>query len=176
MRKARLSALIGGAVAAAAIAFPPVAPAGAADAAKIAVFEFELNDVSGRSGFVAPDALDRDNLKKMTEDARRLLAASGRYSVVDTAGAGDVPHWGLRSCQGCEAGMARKVGADLSLVGVVTRTAGIVYTVQIVIRDASTGALVSSHYSGGQLGADRSWSRSVKWLMEHEILAAPAAK
>ena len=176
MREARLSALIGGAGLAAALTLATLAPAVAADPVKIAVFEFELDDVSGRSGLVPPDAADTGNLKQVTEDARRLLTASGRYSVVDTAGAGDAPRWGLRSCQGCEAGMARKVGADLSMVGVVTRTAGIVYTVQIVIRDANTGALVSSHFSGGQLGTDRSWSRSVKWLMDHQILAAARGK
>jgi hypothetical protein len=62
----------------------------------------------------------------------------------------------------------------------VTRVTRIVYTVQIVIRDAKTGALVSDHFTGGRLGANYAWPHGVKWLMDSQILAAqssaPSAK
>jgi hypothetical protein len=158
--------------AAAALTGPAIPSASAADPVKIAVFEFELNDASGGSGIIAQDAVDTDYLRKVTEEARRLLAASGRYTIVETSGAGETPRWGIQSCHGCEAAMAAKLGADQSMVGVVTRVTRIVYTLQIAIRDAKTGALVSNHFTDGRMGANYAWPHGVKWLMENQILAA----
>ena len=180
MRASRPSA-VAGAIAAAVLTLLPVQrPAAAAEPVKIAVFDFELNDVSGGSGIIAQDAADTEHLKKATEDARRRLAASGRYSIVDTGSVADVPRQGVQHCNGCEAALADKLGADQSMAGVVTRVARIVYTVQITVRDAKTGALVSNSFSGGQLGANDSWPRGVKVLMDGRVLspqrAAPNAQ
>ena len=53
---------------------------------KIAVFDFELEDKSAGGGVVPQDAIDIENLKISTEEARRMLSASGRYSIVDASG------------------------------------------------------------------------------------------
>jgi Protein of unknown function (DUF2380) len=175
MRMTRLA--VAASVAAAALAFG-ARPSEAADPApiKIAVFEFELNDTSGGSGIIPQDAIDTENLKLATENARRLLAASGRYSIVDTSGAGEPPKWGLQSCRGCESEVAKKLGADQSLVGVITRPNRVGHALQIVIRDAKTGALVGNHFTGFRDGANYAWPRAVKWLMENSILASQDAK
>jgi hypothetical protein len=173
MRGFCLSTLAASAVAAAAVLAGPAVPsASAAEPVRIAVFEFELSDVSGGSGIITQDAADTDYLRKATEEARRLLAASGRYSIVDTSGTGEVPRGGLQSCSGCEAAMAGKLGADQSMAGVVTRITRLEYTVQIVIRNANTGALVSNHFTDARMGANYAWTRGVKRLMETHILAA----
>ena len=44
---------------------------------KIAVFPFELEDFSAGAGYVPPDDIDREQLRLSTEEARRLIAASG---------------------------------------------------------------------------------------------------
>lgn len=150
----RLPTLAASAAVAAALSLVAVARTAAAGPVKIAVFEFELSDMSGGSGIIAQDGVDTDYLRKVTEEARRLLAASGRYSIVDNSGAGEVRRWGIQSCNGCEAAMAQKLGADQSMAGVITQVARIVYTVQIVIRDAKTGALVSNHFTDGRMGAN----------------------
>ena len=171
MREPRLPAHAASALAALALLLFPLVPCAAAEPARIAVFEFELNDVSGGSGIVPQDATDTQYLKEATDEARRLLAASSRYSIVETSGAGEMPRWGIQHCNGCEAAMAEKLGAELSMAGVVTRVVRIVYTVQIVIRDARTGALVSNHFTGSRMGANYAWPRGVKWLMDNQILA-----
>jgi len=173
MRASRRWAIATGAAAAAVFALLSVQPpAAAAEPIKIAVFEFELNDASGGSGIIAQDAADTEHLKKATEDVRRLLLASGRYSIVDAGAAADVPQRGIQHCNGCEAGLADKIGADQSMAGVVTRVARIVYTVQVVIRDAKSRALVSNSFSGGQLGANDAWPHGVKRLLKNQILSA----
>ncbi len=62
-------------------------------------------------------------MQAVTAEARKVLVQSGRYSLVDTAGvdAEPVKDRSLRGCNGCDAGIALKLGAEQSLIGVVTR-------------------------------------------------------
>ena len=140
---------------------------------KIAVFDFELNDASAGGGIIAQDAVDTENLGKSTEEARRMLSASGRYSVVDTGSvAGEVVSaGGIQHCNGCDGPLAKKLGADQSMIGVLTRVNRTEYTLQILVRDAQTGAVVSNNFTGLRMGANYAWPRGVKWLMENRILS-----
>jgi hypothetical protein len=163
------------AAAGAALAMPP---ARAAEPIRVAVFAFEYQDVSGGSGIISQDAIDTEYLKQATEEARRLLSASGRYSIVDTtAVAGDAAlAQGVQHCNGCEAALAKKLGADQSMAGLFTRMTRMEYTLQVVIRDAQSGELVSNHFTGLRMGANYSWPRAVKWLMDNQILASQRAR
>jgi hypothetical protein len=165
---------------AAALTLSAVQPSAAAEPglAKIAVFDFELDDRSAGGGIIAQDAIDTENLKTSADEARRMLAASGRYSIVDAGGvAGDVVSaGGIRHCNGCEGPLARRVGADQAMVGIITRVNRTEYTLQILIRDTETGAVLSNVFTGLRMGANYAWPRGVKWLMDNQILAAQRAQ
>jgi hypothetical protein len=107
-----------------------------------------------------------------------MLAESGRYSVVDTMSVADavIAAGGAQHCDGCDAPLARGLGADQSMVGLVTRVSRTEYTLLIVVRDAETGAILSSGFTGLRLGANYSWPRGVEWLMEQWNLSAPPAE
>jgi hypothetical protein len=145
---------------------------------KLAVFDFELDDKSAGAGIIAPDAIDAEMLKQSTEEARRMLAGSGRYSIIDTSGSASeiTAAGGVQHCNGCDGPIASKLGAELSMIGIVTRVNRTEFTLQIVIRDASTGAVKSNDFTGLRMGANYAWSRGVKWLMDNKILAAQQAK
>jgi Protein of unknown function (DUF2380) len=141
---------------------------------KIAVFDFVLDDRSAGRDIIVQDAIDTENLQESTEEARRLLAASGRYGIVDaSAAAAEVTSaGGIQHCNGCEVALAAKLGADQSMVGVFTRVSRMEYTLQILVRDAQNGAVVSNASTGLRMGANYSWPRGVKWLMSNRILPA----
>lgn len=145
---------------------------------KIAVFDFELDDRSAGGGIIGPDAIDAENLKLAAEEARRMLAASGRYSIVDAGGvAGELRSaGGVQHCNGCEAALAKKLGADQAMAGLFTRVNRTEYTLQIVVKDTATGAAVSNDFTGLRMGANYAWPRGVKWLMDNKILAAVPAR
>ena len=107
-----------------------------------------------------------------------MLSASGRYSIVDTGSvAGEViSAGGIQHCNGCDGPLAKKLGADQSMVGVFTRVSRVEYTLQIVVRDTQTGAVVSNNFTGLRMGANYAWSRGVKWLMNNRILSAQRAE
>jgi len=151
----------------------PVRPCAAADpdVIKIAVFDFELNDRSAGGGIIAEDAIDAENLRKSTEEARQRLAASGRYGIVDTGSvsAEVVSAGGIQHCNGCDGPLAKKLGADQSMVGVVTRLNRTEYTLQVLVRDAETGAVVSNTFTGLRMGANYAWPRGIKWVIDRML-------
>jgi hypothetical protein len=141
---------------------------------KIAVFAFELDDRSAGGGIVSQDAIDTENLRLSTDEARQALSASGRYGIVDTAGVANevVAAGGIQSCNGCDGALAKKLGADRSMTGLVTRVNRTEYTLQILVRDAESGAVISNDFTGLRMGANYAWPRGAKWLMENKVLAA----
>jgi hypothetical protein len=117
-------------------------------------------------------------LKLATEKAREMLSASGRYVVADTGSAAAEVNsaGGIRYCNGCDGMLARKLGADQSMIGVFTRVNRTEYTLQILVRDAQTGAVLSNDFTGLRMGANYAWPRGVKWLMERKILRRAESK
>jgi hypothetical protein len=137
----------------------------------LAVFEFELEDTTAApaSGIAGSDAA---YLADVTRGVRDRLAQSGRYRLVDTGGATAEPvkAHALRDCDGCEAAIAQKLGADQSLIGVIRRVSRTEYTVGFQVRDARSGAVVSRGDSGLRMGADYSWFRGAVRLVGDRLL------
>jgi hypothetical protein len=80
----------------------------------------------------------------------------------------------LRDCDGCDASIAKGLGADQSLVGVVRRVSRTEYVVRFQIRDSKTGAVVSKGDSGLRMGANYSWSRGAVRLVRDRVLDGQA--
>ena len=143
---------------------------------KIAVFDFELEDVSAAGTATSSDtAKEATRMQAVTTEARRVLAQSGHYRIVDTSGAEaevlkDKP---LRNCNGCEAGIALKLGAERSLIGVVTRVAQTEYYVSVRIIDTATDQVVKQE-SAFFTGADDAWASGAAMLLKHQVLAEPS--
>jgi hypothetical protein len=160
-----------------AIMLAALAAAGAAEAVapspiKMAVFPFELEDFSAAAAHVPPDDIDREQLRLSTEEARRLIAASGRYQLVDV-GAVNAPAakaGKLRDCDGCEARIAAGLDADQSMIGIVTRVSRTEYAVTYKLRDARSGAIVAVEQTDLRMGANVAWSRGARWLIQNRLL------
>jgi hypothetical protein len=144
--------------------------AGTPSPVKLAIFDFELEDLSAGPGESPADTL---LLKQITSDARRMIAASGRYSLVDISGADAEAVKGrwLHRCHGCDAGIALKLGAEQSFVGFVTRISRAEYMVRVQISDTQTGAVISDIQTGLRMGADDSWNRGVGSLINGRLLS-----
>lgn len=140
---------------------------------KIAVFAFELEDFSA-AGKQGPSPIEASSLAQSTEEAKQQLLQSGRYSLIDTAGAdiGAAKGQGLRNCRGCEAAIAMKLGADQALIGAVTKISMTEYVVQFQVTDTRKGVVISNFTTGLRMGAHDSWSRGVRWLMRNRMLAS----
>jgi hypothetical protein len=152
---------------------PTVPSAYARPLPRLAVFDFELEDFSGGAELVGETPDDTAQLKATTAEARRLLAQSDRYALVDISSSGSEPakKHSLRWCNGCDADIASKLGADQSLVGVISRISRTEYKVQIQVRDARTGEVIFHRQSELRMGANYSWSRGAVSLIKSSLLA-----
>ena len=155
-----------------ALAVAQAAETAAPSPVKIAVFPFELEDFSAGAAYVPPDDIDREQLRLSTEEARRLIAASGRYQLIDVGNANDqaASAGKLRDCDGCDARIAAALDADRSMIGIVTRITRMEYTVTYKLRDARSGALVDVEQTDLRMGANVAWSRGARWLIENRLL------
>src|SRR5436190_5368482 len=160
-----------------AIVLAALAVVGAAETAapppiKMAVFSFELEDFSAAAGYVPPDDIDREQLRLSTEEARRLIAASGRYQLVDVSAVNNeaAKAGKLRDCDGCDARIAAGLNADQSMVGIVTRITRMEYAVTYKVRDTRSGAIVAVAQTDLRMGANVAWSRGARWLIENRLL------
>jgi hypothetical protein len=156
------------AVHAAAGAAETVAPS----SVKMAVFPFELEDFSAAAAYVPPDDIDREQLRLSVEEARRLIAASGRYQLIDVSAVNDqaAKAGKLRDCDGCEARIAAGLDADQSMIGIVTRVSRTEYAVTYRIRDARSGTIVAVEQTDLRMGANVAWSRGARWLIQNRLL------
>jgi hypothetical protein len=154
------------------IAVASAAEPAAPQPVKLAVFPFELEDFSAAAAYIPPDDIDREQLRLSTEEARRLIAQSGRYQLVDVGAVSDeVAKAGkLHDCDGCEAKIAAGLNADQSMIGIVTRISRTDYAVTYKIRDAKSGALVDVEQTDLRAGANSAWSRGARWLIQRRLL------
>lgn len=155
-----------------------VGHATAQPARDIVVFDFEMMDSSAGAGIVAADDLDAKYLAEATDVAKSYLQAQGAYKIVDTEPAtADLAQAGdLRNCKGCEAKIASSLGGDLAMTGIVNRISRTEYEMLIRVVDAGTGAPVAAGYTGLRMGANHSWPRGAKWLMERRVMAGLSEK
>ena len=153
----------------------PVFPQGAVKSppVKIAVFDFELEDVTPAASLLGKTTSSTATMDAVSKQARRELAHSERYNVIDVSqvDAKAVTEKSLRNCEGCEAGIALQLGAEQSLLGVVRRVTQTDYYVVIQIRDARTGKLLDQQ-EANFAGAEDGWSSGVRMLIKHQVLAS----
>jgi Protein of unknown function (DUF2380) len=148
----------------------PAVPAAIPAPVNLAIFDFELEDESAAT---SPVPSDTRELANTTEAIRQLLGQSGRYRVVATGGDVDAAKSrSLRDCGGCDAGIALKLGADQSFVGVVRRISRTEYTIRFQLRDAHAGTVIAAADSGLRMGANYSWSRGAVRLVRDRLLEA----
>jgi hypothetical protein len=131
---------------------------------KIAVFAFELEDLSAAAVILGQSTTSTASLDRVTQMARNAMAKSARYDVIDAT-----PRIALKDCDGCEAQAALELGADQSLIGVVRRVSQTDYYLIIQIRDAHTGKILAqeaANFAGGEDG----WASGVRMLIIHQVL------
>lgn len=142
---------------------------------KIAVFGFELEDLTPADAYAGKAAAKNNStqreLEMATEAARDELAGSGHYTIVSINGANAkaVKDHTLRNCDGCEAAIARKLGAQQSMLGIVRRVTQTDYYILLVIRNANTGKILDSE-AANFAGGDEGWASGAKVLIMYQVL------
>jgi hypothetical protein len=158
--------------------FAAVAHADSPRPIKLAVFDLELDDFTAGGPIAGESAEETARLRRMTALARDLLAKSGLFEIVDVSGSKDTmvkEHW-LRKCNGCDADVARELGADMSFTGFYRKVSVMEQNLHLRIRDARTGEMVHASQTDYRNATDESWSRALKFLIKNEIVEPEIAR
>ena len=145
-----------------------------ADAAKAAVFDFELDDTSLQGEMRGRDSGDIARLARLDTQLRDALTGSGRFTPVAVATGAAEPSWW--TCDGCEVEPARKAGAAVSVVGWVQKVSNLILNINVVVRDTSSGQTIAAGSVDIRGDTDESWTRGLSYLMRNRILGTPDAR
>ena len=145
---------------------------------RIAVFDFELEDVSAAAAL--PDKAASNTpamqaiMNKVSTRAREVMAQSGRYTVVDVSqvDAKRVREKSLADCDGCENAIALQLGAEQAMTGVVRRISMTDYYVLVQISECRTGKVLTQEVANFA-GGDDGWANGVANLIRHQVLVLP---
>jgi hypothetical protein len=139
---------------------------------KIAVFPFDIRDI-GQEGEVVPTYQPEDirRMKLVADELKTLLAKSGRYEVVDLSPlANEVEAASpFSKCDGCEAPLAKRAGADLAVTGHVEKVSDALISLQLFARDAETGKLTKSMSAEIRGNTDELWLHGIRWLWKNRF-------
>jgi len=143
-----------------------------ADPPKVAVFDFELVDTSLQGEVDGPRGDEQDRLMRAGDQLRKGLADSGRFQLLDIAPVNAAAHGSnLQACGGCDVQYAQKLGADLAITGVVQKVSNLILNMNIYLRDAHSGGIVSVMSVDLRGNTDESWTRAMSYLMRNRLLA-----
>lgn len=160
------------------LAHAPMAQAAGAPPIKLAVFDIELDDFSAGGPIAGESPEETARLQRMTILARQLLAQSGLFEIVDVSASDDQrvkDHW-LRKCNGCEADIARGLGADMSFICFFRKISVMEQYLEFRIRDARTGELLNASQADLRGETDESWSRALKFLIKYKLVEPELAR
>jgi hypothetical protein len=143
---------------------------------RTAVFHFELIDTSHEGELSGPRADETRRLALVTEELRRLVASDGRYAPLDLAGmTADIERAApLYKCNGCEADLAKTIGAELAMTGTVQKVSNLILNLNIYLREVETGKLVRAMSADIRGNTDETWLRGIRWLVKNRLLAEGA--
>jgi len=143
-----------------------------ADPPKVAVFDFELLDTSLQGEVNGPQADEQRRLKDVSQQLRNALAEAGKFVVIDIAPVNAAAHASnLQACGGCDVQLAQQLGADLAITGLVQKVSALILNMNIYLRDAHTGQLITSMSADFRSNTDESWSRTMSFLLRNRLLA-----
>lgn len=72
-------------------------------------------------------------------------------------------------CNGCELRLGRELGADYTLVGEVQKVSNLIISMNLVLRDARTGAAIRAAAVDIRGNTDTSWKRGFSYLLRNRI-------
>jgi hypothetical protein len=149
-----------------------LAPAGAAEPPRLAVFDFEMIDTSLPGQFYGSSAAEGERLSRVGEQLRKELGESGKFEILDISPVNAAAHQSnLQACGGCDVKLARQLNADLEMTGVVQKVSNLILNINVYLRDVHTGRLAAVASVDMRGNTDESWSRATRYLIRERLLA-----
>lgn len=148
-----------------------MANAAAAAPVKLAVFHFELIDSSLQGEVEGQNADDLKRLSMIEEELKRQLNASGRYTIIETDSVDEAVRKAgyLHGCRGCEARIAKGLGAEQALIGWVQKVSNLILNLNVGIRDTENQQKIFAASVDIRGNTDESWRHGIRYLVKRRM-------
>lgn len=149
---------------------------------KLAIFPIDMSIPASEEDFfrgvTGPSEAEQARLQMAASELQKLIAASGRYDIVDIGPLKDeiAAARPIYECNGCEVDIARKANADLVMTSLVDKISETHLSLNVAIIDVAQGKLVSNASVLIQGNTDESWLHGVRWLARNRLLAEATPK
>jgi hypothetical protein len=138
---------------------------------RAAIFDFELIDTSLEGETNGPRADETARLVRLGQQLRTLVTKSGKFEVVDIAPVEDEARKAnLQRCGGCDADLAQKLGAEISITGTVQKVSNLILNINLYARVVVTKEPLVAMSVDIRGNTDESWSRGLEYLVRTRFL------
>ena len=141
----------------------------------IAVFDFELVDLSLDGEINGIKAGEQNRLQLLSSQLRDWIDASGGQKVCGMEPVRAEAHAANLSACGCIPRLAQAVGGDLAIVSSVHKISNLILNIRVDVFDARSNRLLAQLNADIRSNSDNSWKRGLKWLIDHRLSGALAA-
>ncbi|WP_417211242.1 DUF3280 domain-containing protein [Antarctobacter sp.] len=140
-------------------------PAAAGDS--VAFLGITLLDSSLQTAELGQNPAERTRLQLIEDLVAERFTAEG-YTLLDLAPVqADLDRVvNPAKCYGCDARMAKKLGADFVLVGEVQKVSNLILTMNLQLRDPETGQTVKGRVVDIRSNTDDSWLRGMRYILK----------
>jgi hypothetical protein len=134
-------------------------------APKVAIFPFEMIDVSLDGQYSGTRADEVQRLALATDELRRLAREAG-FEVLDldTHAAEIARTAPFHKCEACEVAIARQIGAESAITGAVRKISNLVLVIHIYVRDLASSKVTKAHRVELRGNTDEAWLRGIRRL------------
>lgn len=143
---------------------------------KVAIFPFDIRDVEIEGDLLAqPKDYDLRRMKLVEDELKTLMEKDHTYEVIDlTPLAADVEKASpFSKCNGCEADLGKKAGADLAVTGYVDKLSDSLISLQLYARDTATGEVKKTMAAEIRGNTDELWLHGIRWLWKNRFNVQP---
>lgn len=149
---------------------------------KLAIFPIDMSMPASEEDFfrgvTGPSPEEQARLDMAKSELQKLIAASGRYDIVDLAPLKDeiAAARPIYECNGCEVDIAAKAKADLVMTALIDKISETHLSLTVAVIDVAQSKLVSNSSVLIQGNTDEAWLHGVRWLVKNRLLAEAKPK
>ncbi|MCQ0093113.1 DUF3280 domain-containing protein [Roseovarius sp. M141] len=135
--------------------------------ASVAFLGITFLDTSTEGAYSGPRQDEADRLALLEGEVRTQFTDHG-LTLLDLAPIAEnlESTTNPANCYGCEIRMARELGADYVLVGVVQKVSNLILAMNLVMRDVETEEVVAYRVVEIRSNTDDSWLRGIRYILK----------
>ena len=146
--------------------------AAAAEGPSAAIFDLDFTDTSPAASGEHQEEMRR--LALVSDTLRRMLSERG-ITAIDLSPAREriqkaAP---LTRCNGCELDLARDLGAELAVTGLVQKVSNLILNFNVAVREVRSGRTIRAGSVDIRGNTDESWLRGMSYLVRNRLSDPP---